>query len=86
MSGNDFIIVDSDKEEESAPTEEKKEVTVSENKEKKQEDEYEKVCFMCHIFLEYTIYWRSCKKYNIWTEIVISCFAELTVAAGFSWF
>ncbi len=48
MSGNDFIIVDSDKEEESAPTEEKKEVTVSESEEKKQEDEYEKVCFMCH--------------------------------------
>lgn len=48
MSGNDFIIVDSDKEEESVPTEEKKEVTVSENEEKKQEDEYEKVCFMCH--------------------------------------
>ncbi len=48
MSGNDFIIVDSEEHGESAPTEEKKDVAVSEKKDEKHEDEYEKVCFMCH--------------------------------------
>lgn len=48
MSGNDFIIVDSEEQEESASTEEKKDVVVSETEGEKQDDEYEKVCFMCH--------------------------------------
>ena len=48
MSGNDFMIVDSEEHEDSATTEEKKDVAVTESKDEKQEDEYEKVCFMCH--------------------------------------
>ncbi len=48
MSGNDFIIVDSEEHEEPASTEEKKDVVVSEKEGEKHEDEYEKVCFMCH--------------------------------------
>ena len=48
MSGNDFIIVDSEEHEESASAEEKKDVAVSESEKDKQDDEYEKVCFMCH--------------------------------------
>ena len=48
MSGNDFIIVDSEEHEESASAEEKKDVAVSESEKDKQDDEYEKGCFMCH--------------------------------------
>lgn len=48
MSDNDFIIVDAEEHDETASTEEKKEVTVSEDSGEKHEDEYEKVCFMCH--------------------------------------
>lgn len=43
MSENDFIIVDEKEQDTPASTEEKKEVA-----EEKREDEYEKVCFMCH--------------------------------------
>lgn len=48
MSDNDFIIVDTKEHDEVSATEEKKEVTVSEDAGEKHEDEYEKVCFMCH--------------------------------------
>ena len=48
MSDNDFIIVDSDEQEESGSAEEKKEVSTSDHTEEKKEDEYEKVCFICH--------------------------------------
>lgn len=48
MSDNDFIIVDTKEHDEVSATEEKKEVTVSEDSGEKHEDEYEKVCFMCH--------------------------------------
>ncbi len=48
MSDNDFIIVDTEERDEPVSAEEKKEVTVSESEEEKHEDEYEKVCFMCH--------------------------------------
>ena len=48
MSENDFIIVDAEEQDKPASTEEKKEVTVSEASEEKHEDEYEKICFMCH--------------------------------------
>ncbi len=48
MSDNDFIIVDTEEQDKPASTEEKAEVTVSEISEEKHEDEYEKVCFMCH--------------------------------------
>ena len=48
MSGNDFIIVDSEEHEESASAEEKKDVAVSQSEKDKQDEEYEKVCFMCH--------------------------------------
>lgn len=48
MSDNDFIIVDTEEHDEVSATEEKKQVTVSEDSGEKHEDEYEKVCFMCH--------------------------------------
>lgn len=48
MSENDFIIVDEKEQDTPASTEEKKEVAATETAEEKREDEYEKVCFMCH--------------------------------------
>lgn len=48
MSENDFIIVDEKEQDTPASTEEKSEVAVTEKAEEKHEDEYEKVCFMCH--------------------------------------
>ena len=54
MSENDFIIVDTEEQGESSPAEEKEEMAVSdtqgkkEEEKEKREDEYEKVCFICH--------------------------------------
>lgn len=48
MSDNDFIIVDSEEKEDSAASEEKREVTEGKYTEEHKEDEYEKVCFICH--------------------------------------
>ncbi len=48
MSENDFIIVDEKEQDTPASTEEKKEVAATEPAGEKHEDEYEKVCFMCH--------------------------------------
>ena len=41
---------------------------------------------MSNIFLEYTIYRRSCKENNVRTQIIASCAAEFAVTAGFTWF
>lgn len=52
MSDHDFIITDSEEQGDASSSEEKKDMVVSENTEgkpeEKQEDEYEKVCFICH--------------------------------------
>lgn len=49
MSDHDFIIVDSEEKEQPEASEEKKEVTETVHAdENNKEDEYEKVCFICH--------------------------------------
>ena len=42
------------------------------------------ICLMSHILLEYTIYRRSCKEYNIRAQIVFAFTAEFTFSTGLS--
>ena len=42
------------------------------------------ICLMGNIFLEYSVYRRSCEKDHIRAQIILAFLAEFTVSAGLS--